>query len=61
MQFQLLQLCTLLSSVTEFAILFNKFNFLKSYWALENVLAGTFLPPGSGLATPGLVQCSQRE
>ena len=54
MQFQLLEVCTLLSSVAEFAMLFNKFNFQKSHRALENVLVGTFLPPGSGLATPGV-------
>ena len=28
--------------------------FKKFQRALENVLAGTFLPPGSGLATPGI-------
>ena len=28
--------------------------FKKVQRALEDVLAGTFLPPGSGLATPGL-------
>ena len=33
-------------------------NFKKVWRALENVLAGTFLPPGSGLATPVLCQCS---
>ena len=29
-------------------------NFKKIQRALENVLAGTFLPSGSGLATPGI-------
>ena len=29
-------------------------NFKKVKRALENVFAGTFLPPGSGLATPDL-------
>ena len=29
-------------------------NFQKVQRALKNVLAGTFLPPGSGLATPAL-------
>ena len=29
--------------------------FKKVQWALENVLAGTFLPLGKGLATPGSV------
>ena len=54
MQFQLPQLCTVLSSDSEFSILFNTFYLQKTQRALENVLAGTFLPWGSGLATPGL-------
>ena len=54
MQIQLLEVCTFISSVAEIAILFNMCNFQKVQRALENVLAGTFLPPGSGLATPGL-------
>ena len=41
MQFQLLQLCTFLSSVEELSKLLNKFNFQKN----SN--------PGSSLATPG--------
>ena len=49
-----MQLCTFLSSVAEILKLFDNLNSQKVQRALENLLAGTFLPPGSGLATPGL-------
>ena len=54
MQFQLLQLCTFLSSAAQFSILLTNLIFIKFQRAIKNVLAGTFLPPGSGLATPAI-------
>ena len=40
--------------VAEFSILFNKSYYRKNQKGTWKVLSGTFLPPGSGLATRGV-------
>ena len=58
MQFQHLKLCNFLSSVSEFSKFLTNVTVKKDPRAPENFLAGTFLPPGSGLATSDNSQIS---